>query len=707
MSSEINRQRYSIASRSLLSKVPLVVLVGLFLLQFFLIWFYAVDIPYWDEWTVLYPSHLPKGLTLQWLFEQQNEHRPLTTKFLVWLLYRLTGWNLVVHQLVNFALFGFILSWIIWFAKKVSQIPLWLIAGFMIFLLSPNDYENHFWGYQSLVHLWLLFFLVSTYYLFKEPQEWSDLIIGCVLSVLSLYSFGSGVVSSSVVLLLFSLFKCIRAFSTPSREKRIREFLQAVVVLVIVGSAIARWLIGYSKPPYHPPLTFPNKWKFWDFFLNNVAFGFGIDRVSALLGAVCVLIVLVPIFGILIKKKDLTNGQWTTFAIVIGALAVFGSIALSRAGFGPSYAKSSRYAEFGMILIPLALLSWSWFLKDRERLRNSIIAVIWIFCFLTFGNNWVGPGGYGDPVTFGTYRAVAKSKLAGVECVKNYYLHGGDAACQTLSPTALAAELEQARKLNVSFYRTIAQQYRLISVSPKRVSSTRVTTIGVYRPSESIFFLRNTNLSGEPDLIVPFGLKGDIPIAGDWDGNGTTTVGVYRPSESIFYLRNTNSSGEPDLTFGFGLKGDIPIAGDWDGNGTTTVGVYRPSESMFYLRNTNSSGEPDLIFGFGLQGDIPIVGDWDGNGTVTIGVYRPALSLFFLRNANSSGEPDLTIGFGLHEDIPIAGDWDGNGTATIGVYRPSQALFFLRNTNSSGEPDLTIGLGMRGDIPIVGDWDGK
>jgi glucose/arabinose dehydrogenase len=233
-------------------------------------------------------------------------------------------------------------------------------------------------------------------------------------------------------------------------------------------------------------------------------------------------------------------------------------------------------------------------------------------------------------------------------------------------------------------------------------------TIGLYRPAASVFYLRNSNTAGFPDVSAPFGAAGDIPIAGDWDGDGTVTVGVYRPSISTFYLRNSNSVGAPDITvpFGDGPNGDVPIAGDWNGNGTWTIGVYRPSTSTFYLRNSNSPGLPDLSVSYGAPGDVPIVGDWDANGSVTIGVFRPSNNSFFLRNTNVTGFPDISLQFGAAGDLPLAGDWDGNGTMTIGLFRPSGNLFFLRNSNTSGFPDMTVPYGAPGDSPIVGNWDG-
>lgn len=233
-------------------------------------------------------------------------------------------------------------------------------------------------------------------------------------------------------------------------------------------------------------------------------------------------------------------------------------------------------------------------------------------------------------------------------------------------------------------------------------------TIGLFRPAGNFFFLRNSNTLGVPDVTASFGAPGDLPIVGDWDGNGTVTMGLYRPSTSTFFLRNSNTPGVPDVTvsFGNGPGGDMPIAGDWNGDGTWTIGVYRPSTSTFFLRNSNTSGFPDIIVPHGAPGDTPIVGDWDGNGTMTIGLFRSAGNFFFLRNSNTAGFPDIIVSFGASGDLPIAGDWDGNGTMTIGLFRPGGNFFFLRNSNTSGFPDVIVTYGAPGDKPIVGNWDG-
>jgi hypothetical protein len=228
-------------------------------------------------------------------------------------------------------------------------------------------------------------------------------------------------------------------------------------------------------------------------------------------------------------------------------------------------------------------------------------------------------------------------------------------------------------------------------------------TVGVFRPSNGIIFLKNSHSSGFADLGLNYGIPGDYPVAGDWNGDGTVTIGVYR--NGTFYLRNSNSIGFADLVFAFGAPGDQPIAGDWDGDGDDTIGVYRPSNGQFFLRNSNTAGDAQISFFLGNVGDVGIAGDWDGDGRDTTGVFRPVNGIIFLKNANTSGFADVALNYGIPGDRPITGDWNNDGTDTIGVYRNGR--FFLRNSNSVGFADIVFDLGNPGDMPIAGDWDAK
>jgi N-acetyl-anhydromuramyl-L-alanine amidase AmpD len=221
-----------------------------------------------------------------------------------------------------------------------------------------------------------------------------------------------------------------------------------------------------------------------------------------------------------------------------------------------------------------------------------------------------------------------------------------------------------------------------------------------FDPNTAAWYLRNSNTTGGVDNSFYFGAAGDIPVMGDWDGNGSITPGVFRPSTAVWYLRNSNSNGGVDAFFSFGVGSDIPVVGDWDGNGTYTIGVFRPSTAQWFLRNSNSNGGVDGTFYFGVPGDRPIVGDWDGNRTFTPGVFRNSEARFYLRNSNSNGGVDGTFEFGVPGDFPITGDWNGDGYWTVGVFR-SNGIRYLTNSNLNPTTDVFFTYGAASNRHLV------
>ena len=213
-------------------------------------------------------------------------------------------------------------------------------------------------------------------------------------------------------------------------------------------------------------------------------------------------------------------------------------------------------------------------------------------------------------------------------------------------------------------------------------------TVGVVRRSGSYWtwLLRNSNSSGTADISFAFGRAdlGDVPVVGDWNNDGIETIGVVRPIATNnwrWILSDTNSAGGTTVQFEFGNKtlGDVPVVGDWDGDGDDTIGVARPDAANRWnwrLRNSNSGGSANFDFTYGKKGtgDLPRVGDWNGSGATTIGVIRPDSAAhwdWLLRNSNSAGDPNVVFEYGsVGPDIPVVGDYDGNGTETAGLARP-------------------------------------
>jgi hypothetical protein len=72
------------------------------------------------------------------------------------------------------------------------------------------------------------------------------------------------------------------------------------------------------------------------------------------------------------------------------------------------------------------------------------------------------------------------------------------------------------------------------------------------------------------DLAFPFGgISGDVPVVGDWNGDGTSKAGVFRLG--FFWVLDANGNRQfdgtgagGDLAFAFGgIQGDKPVTGKW------------------------------------------------------------------------------------------------------------------------------------------------
>ena len=197
----------------------------------------------------------------------------------------------------------------------------------------------------------------------------------------------------------------------------------------------------------------------------------------------------------------------------------------------------------------------------------------------------------------------------------------------------------------------------------------KTTNVGVFQPG-GIWNLdvNNNGISdgSPPDKEFSWGKRpGDIPVTGDWNGDNITETGIFRSGGTWYLDMNNNGTWEgspPDKEFSWGKQpGDIPITGDWNGDGITETGIFRRGTGFFLDMNNNGAwnATSDKMLTWGLlPSDIPVTGDWNGNGITETGIFRNGDWYLDINNNGiwNSGT-DVIYPIGQLGDKPVTGKW--------------------------------------------------
>lgn len=235
------------------------------------------------------------------------------------------------------------------------------------------------------------------------------------------------------------------------------------------------------------------------------------------------------------------------------------------------------------------------------------------------------------------------------------------------------------------------------------------TDIAVWRPVSSGEPLGNAYLyifSSQLQTLrfEDFGQTGDDPlVTGDFDGDGKADPAVYREgvgtgAQSRFFFRGSNNNPAGNITYvPWGINGDKPVPGDFDGDGKDDFAVLRNNGSPTYYINQSTEGI--TYAGFGLGTDKSVPADYDGDGRTDLAVIRNSGgNIEWFVSSSLSGEMLFKGFFGTaSSDVPTYGDYDGDGKTDLAIWRPGE---FWVQLSSNGNV-ITVPFGASGDYPIA------
>lgn len=412
-------------------------------------WRSAINVPCWDEWEAFQGREkLPSELSWSWLLVQHNEHRIFFTRLQTWLLMRLNRWDIADQIHMNFLIFLGLVGTIISLVKKAAvHIPGWVLALCALTQLSDLPIENHAWGFQSQFHVSLLAMIGAVWLLSATRPSLIRIFAALTLLLLAMYSFSAGLSGSVIVVGCFLLLRWLLW-----RDKLgfgpMREILTMFAVVAVWALGLAYYLHDYSQVGGHPNPVLPYDLRFWAHYTNLLALGFGYTKVDYFSAALCLLLIAAPILKLILpmcRRNAHTVCDVAAYRLGAAGLAVLMSLAtisLGRAGFDVGNAKSSRYSEIAMLLVPITI-GILWVDRVRQwRMQRVMLITTALVSGIGLANNW-------DFLT--QYQKIASDRLTGLNCVGQVLMKDGSGSCPMLYPAPIKDRIKVASEMKASF----------------------------------------------------------------------------------------------------------------------------------------------------------------------------------------------------------------------------------------------------------------
>lgn len=237
---------------------------------------------------------------------------------------------------------------------------------------------------------------------------------------------------------------------------------------------------------------------------------------------------------------------------------------------------------------------------------------------------------------------------------------------------------------------------RILAVEDANANMVVPADLAIWRPSSGTWWVMGGAAGSQP-ATQAWGINGDKPVPGDYDGDGKTDFSIFRPSAGQWYVLQSSDNAWAPL-IAWGVASDKCVAADYDGDGKTDRAVWRESDGMWYI--VRSSDQTSVYRSYGIPGDMPAPADYDGDGRADLSVWRNSEQKFY--SINSSNDAVSITSLAQVTGVPVSGDYDGDGRADRAV-RNGANWSILQSSNNQV---VAIPWQQATDTAVQNDYDG-
>ena len=414
--------------------------------------FFHVDIPYQDQWDSEWyriQRAITGNLTLNDLWTQNNEHRPLAPT-LIWIpLAIATRWSILAEVLVGLLLTCATFTLLIYQASRVmrelgvSQ-PSAVFPLLSIVFFSLNQWENWLFGFSIQAFLHVLAVTLGALLLVHPARRWWRLAVVALCGVIATYSMLNG-------LLFWAIGLAVLIVDVRRRARPLGAALFWVLCAIVVA---ASYFYQFHPSAAHPSvltaLHDPLGYVLYVLtLLGAPLMTFYTAGIMGLLGLVALVWSMVLLFRV-------TGLRPFIFFILLAAYSLLSvlMIGVGRVGFGWKLALSPRYVTlvigawlavivflYCLAVLPRSLGTHDGMLRSVFKASLAMIAALAIVCCA--GGAYLG-------YTM-RYRPIIEVRQA---------ILAGDVTDEMLkrlhpNPAQVRTQLELLRKYRLSLYRDV------------------------------------------------------------------------------------------------------------------------------------------------------------------------------------------------------------------------------------------------------------